>query len=93
MCSSDYIDLFNARGPKEESPLNADAVRCGAPNGKVRIVTAFSQTNDGAPKFLDPFAIAFFDPQMHDYGVAWTQLRDVWICRCFESFHKISHVN
>jgi hypothetical protein len=87
----DHFDLFDTRGTQQESPLDTDTVRCGSSNGKICIVAAFSQSNEGAPKFLDPLAISFFDSHMHNNGITWMELWDVWVYRCLKSFHYISH--
>lgn len=79
--NNDFLDTW---GAGQEGALYADAVAGDATNGEVGIVAAIADADNGAFEFLNTFAIAFFDKGMNADDVSRAQLRDIFVCRCFE---------
>jgi hypothetical protein len=81
-----HNDFIHPWGVKEECSLDADAVRGSTPDSKIGIISAFSHPDDCTLKFLNAFAVTFFDSDMYTDLIAGFYFGYLWIIASVECF-------
>src|SRR3972149_9697666 len=88
-----HFDLLDARRAQQEGPLHADPMRSQPAPREVGVVAALAVADDGPPEFLDPFAVAFLDPQVDAHGVTRPKLGDLGVDGGFDRLAVVAHRN
>src|SRR3972149_6400405 len=92
-CAPGVCTRGGARRAQQEGPYHADPVRSQSAHSEVGVVAALAVADDGSPEFLDPFAVAFLDPQVDAHGVTGPKLGDLGVDGGFDRLALLAHQN
>lgn len=84
--------FLNNGGSGEESSFHTDTIAGNSPDSKTFAVSAAVGPDYNTFKLLDPFIVAFFNPNKHGHCIPGADLRNIGVFWCFQHLNQVIHL-